>query len=94
MGLFDMRCGWSGLSTLRPGERFDCSMLLLCEREAALVPLLLPLTGAYDRYGRLELWDEHRASGHAEWLGRELAARAADAVARAGLSTSTGAQLA
>jgi hypothetical protein len=48
MGLFDLRCALSGLST-RSSAGSDCSMLLLEEVDGMAVPLLVPLSGRYDR---------------------------------------------
>ncbi len=39
-------------------------MLMLEETEGLLVPVLLPVAGTYDRYGRID----HSAGEHAEWI--------------------------
>ena len=46
-------------------------MLLLEEVEGWWVPATPPVTGVYDRYGRIELYDR-RAPAHAEWVGATL----------------------
>lgn len=73
MGLFDLRCCLSGLSVhprVRP-KRFGTTMLLLEEVEGLWVPATPPVTGVYDRYGRIELYDR-RAPDHADWVGATL----------------------
>jgi hypothetical protein len=82
MGLFDLRCGISGLSTTfwpptaddKPREqRSTCSMFLLEELGGALVPWTPPVSGTYDRYGGIELWPEDE-SAYTTWVGNQLLA--------------------
>lgn len=57
MGLFDVRCSLSGLPTSWVGADWEdrkCSMLLLEEVGGKWFPLTPPITGLYDRYGRIE----------------------------------------
>ena len=73
MGVFDLRCCLSGLS-VHPrarSKRFGTTMLLLEEVEGLWVPATPPVTGVYDRYGRIELYDR-RAPDHADWVGATL----------------------
>lgn len=74
MGLFDLRCGVSRISTLwspRAGGRFTCSMFLLEVLDGALVPWTPPIRGTYDRYGGIELWPED-LSEVTQWAGERL----------------------
>jgi hypothetical protein len=80
MGLFDLRCGISGLSTTfwppyegdKPLEvRSTCSMFLLEELDGALVPWTPPVSGTYDRYGGIELWPQDE-SDYTKWVGERL----------------------
>ena len=84
MGVFDLTCKLSGLSTAWPTRESDtwdratvaqrtCSMLLLMEVDGRQIPFSPPVSGIYDHYGRIELWSEH-ATPHARWVGRELSA--------------------
>lgn len=73
MGVFDLRCCLSGLSVngrSRP-ERFGSTMLLLEEVDGMYLPATPPVTGVYDGYGRIELWDRAEPE-HAEWVGTML----------------------
>lgn len=44
-------------------------MILLEEHDGRFVPVLFPITGTYDCYGRIELSTSHPEHAHAEWLG-------------------------
>ncbi|RYE89846.1 MAG: hypothetical protein EOO75_11125, partial [Myxococcales bacterium] len=92
MGIFDLRCKLSGLSTAWPGlldeddedeppESLDWSLLLLEEIDGIHVPLTLPTTGVYDRSGTLEYEPRHRGP-LADWVEHEL-----DALHRQGILT-------
>src|SRR4051812_12965795 len=77
MGFFDLSCKLSGLSISWPTMEDDyrphtCSMLLLQEINGFQIPLLPPVSGVYDSYGRIEL--RPTATPHARWVGRELSA--------------------
>jgi hypothetical protein len=80
MGLFDLRCGITGLSTTfwppyeddKPREvRSTCSMFLLEELDGALVPWTPPVSGTYDRYGDIELWPQDK-SEYTNSVGEQL----------------------
>ena len=72
MGLYDLRCALSGLSlsgAMGPGS-FRTAALLLGEVDGRWTPLLPPVSGHYDRYGRIELWGDSPAeAAHASWVG-------------------------
>jgi hypothetical protein len=72
MGLYDLRCALSGLSlsgAMGPGS-FRTAALLLGEVDGRWTPLLPPVGGHYDRYGRVELWGDSPAeAAHASWVG-------------------------
>lgn len=73
MGLFDVRCGVSGISTMWPERRtaVHFSMFLLEELGGALVPWTPPIRGLYDRYGGIELWPEDH-SDYTDWVEEQL----------------------
>ena len=80
MGVFDLRCGVSGLSTTfwppyaddGPREhRSTCSLFLLEELAGVLVPWTPPLSGTYDSYGAIELCPEDH-SPYTAWLDDRL----------------------
>jgi len=74
MGLFDLRCAISRVSTLwRPAAagRMTCSMFLVERLGGAWVPWTPPVRGTYDRYGGIELWPED-VSGYTTWVGETL----------------------
>lgn len=74
MGLFDLRCALSRVSTLWDPEaagRMTCSMLLVERLDGAWVPWTPPVRGTYDRYGGIELWPED-VSGYTSWVGERL----------------------
>lgn len=92
MGIFDRRCKLSGLSTAWPGvldeddenewpESLDWSLLLLEEIDGVQVPLTLPTTGSYDRYGCIEYEPDHQVP-LIDWVEGEL-----DALHRKGILT-------
>jgi hypothetical protein len=74
MGLFDVRCGVTRISTLwrpdGPGRRTH-SMFLVEQLDGAWVPWTPPIRGTYDRYGGIELWPED-ISDYTEWAGEGL----------------------
>lgn len=75
MGLYDLRCALSGLSlSSAMGRRsFRTAALLLGESEGRRVPLVPPVGGHYDGYGRVELWgDGVEEAAHAAWVGEVL----------------------
>ncbi len=72
MGLYDLRCALSGLSLSGAmGPRsFRTAALLLGEVDGRWTPLLPPVGGHYDRFGRIELWGDSPAeAAHAAWVG-------------------------
>lgn len=72
MGLYDLRCALSGLSlTGGTGPRsFRTAAVLLGEIDGRWTPLLPPVGGHYDRYGRVELWGDSPAeAAHASFVG-------------------------
>ena len=74
MGLFDLRCGVSRISTLwrpRARERCTVSMFLVERIEERWLPWTPPIRGTYDRYGGIELWPEDLSAG-TEWVGERL----------------------
>lgn len=74
MGLFDLRCGVSRISTLwraRARERGTVSMFLVERIEERWLPWTPPIRGTYDRYGGIELWPEDLSAG-TEWVGERL----------------------
>lgn len=75
MGFYDLRCALSGLSlhgAMGPG-RHRTAALLVGEVDGRWVPLLPPVGGHYDRYGRVELWGDDPAEAiHAAWVGAVL----------------------
>lgn len=73
MGLFDLRCGVSRISTLwdPPGARNSVSMFLLEKRSEGWAPWTPPVRGCYDRYGGIELWSDD-ATPAAAWVGERL----------------------
>lgn len=72
MGLYDLRCALSGLSLsgrMGPGS-FRTAVLLVGEEDGRWAPLLPPVSGHYDRYGRVEMWGEGPAEAVvAAWVG-------------------------
>ena len=74
VGLFDLRCGISRVSTLwRPSglKRKVCTMCLVEQIGEAWEPCTPPVSGTYDRYGAIELWAED-VSPYTEWVGDRL----------------------
>lgn len=75
MGVFDLRCAVSRISTLwRPehATRVTCSMFLVEHtQDRKIVPWTPPIRGTYDRYGGIELWPEDR-SAYTTWVGERL----------------------
>lgn len=74
MGVFDLRCAISRVSTLwRPAAagRMTCSMFLVERLGGAWTPWTPPVRGTYDRYGGIELWSED-VSPYTSWVGDRL----------------------
>lgn len=78
MGLFDLRCGLSRMSTTRPfgdDEGNDrpslCSVFMLEKWKGTWVPLSPPVSGVYNRYGCIELRAQHQ-NAHSRWVEGEL----------------------
>lgn len=62
MGMFDLRCAVSGLPTSWTRNEDEdiestCSQVLLEEVDGLWLPLTPPISGVYDNYGRIELWE-------------------------------------
>src|SRR5437868_7662123 len=60
MGMFDVRCAVSGLSTQctrseENGTESTCSMVLLEEVDGLWLPFTPPVSGAYGHYGNVEV---------------------------------------
>lgn len=73
MGLFNVRCGVSGMSTSwRPGDKYaDISMFLVERVGDEWLPFTPPVRGAYSGYGGIELWPEDRTD-ETDWIGAVL----------------------
>ena len=74
MGLFDLRCCVSRMSTswLADEEHVHtCSIALLEECDGAWLPLTPAISGVYNHYGTIELWPQH-AGEHPAWVGETL----------------------
>ena len=73
MGLFNVRCGVSGMSTSwRPaGAYSDISMFLVERVDYEWLPLTPPVRGAYSGYGGIELWPVDR-NDETDWIGAVL----------------------
>ncbi len=73
MGLFNVRCGVSGMSTSwRPSGAYSDISMFLVERVAdEWLPLTPPVRGAYSGYGGIELWPEDR-NDETDWIGAVL----------------------
>lgn len=68
MGVFDLRCTLSGLSTSWGSSH---SMLLLEERDGHWLPFTPPVSGWYARYGTIEL-DEPHHTPPAKFVGARI----------------------
>jgi hypothetical protein len=85
MGLFDIRCSLTSVATTwfardevfdrrraADGRRADtCSMFLVVREDDRWRPWTPPISGTYDRYGRIELWPED-INPLTEWAGERL----------------------
>lgn len=75
MGMFDLRCAVSGLPTSwtrnDEGTTSTCSQVLLEEVDGLWLPLTPPVHGAYDHYGRVEVW-ESMVTDHATHVCERL----------------------
>lgn len=85
MGLFDIRCSLTDISTMwlardemidqrrvAGRERFGkCSMFLVVREDDRWRPWTPPISGSYDGYGRIELWPED-VSAYTQWAGERL----------------------
>ncbi|HEY8376673.1 MAG TPA: hypothetical protein VIK91_09305 [Nannocystis sp.] len=75
MGVFDLRCAVSRISTMwhpAHARRVTCSMFLVEHtKDRQIVPWTPPIRGTYDRYGGIELWPEDR-SPYTDWVGERL----------------------
>jgi hypothetical protein len=74
MGLFDIRCSVSRISTMwkpRPDRRRTHSMFLVEQLGGVWLPCTPPISGTYDRSGGIELWPEDR-SEYTEWADERM----------------------